>query len=132
MIVGILGDIVFTVSSRTVETLNNLAWSGSARYATHARHGGDALVEFCGANPDEITFNVDLSAYLGVNPQNEIAKIIDAERNGKTMALTIGNKCYGKYRWVITKHKVAAHTYDGAGDLTSATVSISLLEYLRG
>lgn len=32
--VGCLGDIVFTVSDRTIETINNVTWSGSARYAT--------------------------------------------------------------------------------------------------
>ena len=41
--VGCLGDIVFTVSDRTIETINNVTWSGSARYATHQRHGTHAL-----------------------------------------------------------------------------------------
>ena len=33
--VGCLGDIVFTVSDRTIKTIDNVTWSGSARYATH-------------------------------------------------------------------------------------------------
>ena len=50
--VGCLGDIVFTVSDRTIETINNVTWSGSARYATHQRHGTHALTEFTGLDPD--------------------------------------------------------------------------------
>ena len=34
--VGCLGDIVFTVSDRTIETINIVTWSGSARYATRS------------------------------------------------------------------------------------------------
>lgn len=30
--VGCLGDIVFTVSDRTIKTIDNVTWSGSARY----------------------------------------------------------------------------------------------------
>ena len=54
--VGCLGDIVFTVSDRTIETINNVTWSGSARYATHQRHGTHALTEFTGLDPDKIGF----------------------------------------------------------------------------
>ena len=53
--VGCLGDIVFTVSDRTIETINNVTWSGSARYATHQRHGTHALTEFTGLDPDKMT-----------------------------------------------------------------------------
>ena len=70
--VGCLGDIVFTVSDRTIETINNVTWSGSARYATHQRHGTHALTEFTGLDPDKMTFDIVLSAYLGVDPIAEV------------------------------------------------------------
>ena len=46
--IGCLGDIPFEVSSNKIQTPKNMKWSGSARYATHQRHGGDALTEFVG------------------------------------------------------------------------------------
>ena len=46
--------------------------------------------------------------------------------------LVIGNKGYGKYRWSVLDHKMKMKTYDGRGNVTSATVSVSLQEYLRG
>ena len=43
MVLGALGDITFEVSDEVVQTLNNLSWGGSARYATHQRHGYHAM-----------------------------------------------------------------------------------------
>ena len=34
-VIGCLGDIIFEVSEATVRTLDNMVWSGSARYAVH-------------------------------------------------------------------------------------------------
>ena len=76
--VGCLGDIVFTVSDRTIETINNVTWSGSARYATHQRHGTHALTEFTGLDPDKMTFDIVLSAYLGVDPIADLQTVCPA------------------------------------------------------
>ena len=73
--VGCLGDIVFTVSDRTIKTIDNVTWSGSARYATHQRHGTHALTEFTGLDPDKMSFDIVLSAYLGVDPITEVVKL---------------------------------------------------------
>lgn len=35
MVVGCLGDMVFEVSEETIETIDNVTWSGSARYSAH-------------------------------------------------------------------------------------------------
>lgn len=131
MIVGALGDIVFKVSDETIETISKFKWSGSAKYATHQRHGTNALTEFVGIDPDKISFNIILSAYLGVNPQTELNKIWNAERNGTPLPLVLGEKGYGKYRWNIVSHSVSGQYFDSAGNLTQAEVSLSLQEYLR-
>lgn len=131
MKVGCLGEIVFSVSDNLVQTLNNAQWSGSARYATHQRHLKDALTEFCGLEPDTFSFDMVLSAFLGVNPQTEINKIWQYERSGEALSLVIGNKAYGKYRWNIVSHKAKMQHYDKEGNLLHATVSINLQEYLK-
>ncbi len=131
MKVGCLGEIVFSVSDNLVQTLNNAQWSGSARYATHQRHLKDALTEFCGLEPDTFSFDMVLSAFLGVNPQTEINKIWQYERSGEALSLVIGNKAYGKYRWNIVSHKAKMQHCDKEGNLLHATVSINLQEYLK-
>lgn len=131
MQIGCLGDIAFQVSSDTVRTISNVTWSGSANYNTHARHLTDALIEFTGLAPDEMTFDIVLSAFLGVNPMTDLVKIWEYERKGQALPLVIGSKAYGKYRWVIKSHKIKMETFSGSGDLMAATVSISLLEYIK-
>ena len=131
MIVGALGDVVFSVSSRTLKTISNFVWSGSARYATHDLHAGNSISEYTGTDLAKITFDIQLLASLGVDPMSEIWRLFDLERQGVTLPLTIGNHGYGRYRWTILSHKTKAEHYDGHGNIISATLSISLQEYLR-
>lgn len=131
-IVGCLGDVIFTVSRSVVRTLDNMTWSGSARYATHERHLTHALTEFTGLDPDKITFDILLSADLGVDPIAEVVKLWNIERSGRAVPLTVGTKGYGKYRWNILKHEMKMKTFYRNGDVHTATVSVSLQEYLGG
>lgn len=132
MQIGTLGEILFSISDQAIETIQNFVWSGSARYSTHQRHLANALTEFTGLDPDSITFDIYVSAYLGVNPMTEVVKIWNYERGGTAVPLTIGTHAYGKYRWSILSHKMKAQDFDETGDMTSATISLTLQEYLRG
>lgn len=132
MVIGCLGDIAFEVSSGVIKTFDRLTWTGVARYAVHARHGTNSLTEFCGIEPDGVSFEITLSKYLGADPMQELVKIWTYERMGEALVLTIGEKAMGKYRWNIVKHSIKAENYDGAGNIVSAVVSLELQEYLRG
>ena len=131
MQVGVLGDIVFQVSSNVIKTLDNLQWSGSARYGEHSRHLTNALTEFTGIDPDTMSFDMELSVYLGVDPMAELVKIWTYERSGKPLSLVVGERAYGKYKWTIKSHKIKIKTYDKRGNVTGASVSVELLEYLK-
>jgi len=130
--IGCLGDIVFQVSSDIVKTVNNMQWSGSARYSVHKRHLNNAWTEFTGLEPDKISLDIVLSVYLGVNPMEDIFKIWEYERTGKAVTLVVGEKIYGKNKWTITDHKIKMQNFDKHGNLATVTVSINLLEYLKG
>ncbi len=129
--IGCLGDIIFSVDSDKVETINNVQWNGSARYSTHQRHLTNALTEFTGIDPDTMSFDMHLSANLGVNVMEELVKIWTYERKGTSLPLAIGEKAYGKYRWTIKNHRIRMQHFDPKGNLLSATVSVNLLEYLN-
>lgn len=136
-VIGYLGrdansGIQFIVSREVFRTPKNMTWSGSARYAVHERHETHALTEFTGLDPDNFTFDILLTEELGINPQEDIAKIFNYERNGEALGLVIGGKAYGKYRWNIKDHKTKMKYTDAAGDLYAAEVSVELLEYLKG
>jgi len=129
--IGALGEIVFETSEEKIETVHNVRWSGSARYATHNRAGTNALTEFLGVAPDKIRFDLVLSAYLGVDPMRELVKLWDYERSGRAVSLILGSKAYGKYRWNVLSHEIKLEAFDAGGDLAHATVSVTLQEYLR-
>ncbi len=130
MQIGCLGDIIFSVDSDKVETINNIQWGGSARYSAHQRHLTHALTEFTGLDSDTMSFNMFLSSSLGVDVMKELVKIWTYEREGTALPLAIGEKGYGKYRWTIKSHKIKMQHFDAKGNLSGATVSISLLEYV--
>lgn len=130
MVIGCLGDIVFKVSSREVETLMNAQWSGSSRYATHQRHLDDALTEYTGNDPDKFSFDIQLSEWLNVKVQPELSKLWNYMRTGKAVELVLGDKGYGKYRWNITSLKIKMQHFDHRGNLVNATVTVSLQEYI--
>ena len=129
--IGYLGDILFQVNNRTVQTLDNMVWSGSARYAEHQRHLSDALTEFTGLDPDKMSFDILLSKDLGVDVRTELVKIWTYNRSAEALRLVIGSHAYGKFRWVIRDHQIKTKHFDSIGNIQTAEVSINLLEYLR-
>lgn len=127
---GYLGDILFVTNSNIIETPNNIQWSGSARFAEHQRHLNHTLTEFTGIDTDKMSFELTLTSELCVDVMGELTKIWTYERKATTLPLVIGEKAYGKYRWTIKNHKIAMRYFDSMGNLTTAIVSINLLEYL--
>lgn len=130
-VVGCLGDIVFQVSRETVRTIDNVVWSGSARYGVHHKHLGNALTEFTGLDPDKISFTMLLSKGLGASVIGDVAKLFDMERKGRAVSLVIGSKSYGKYRWNVLRHSARYTGYDRNGDPYTAQVTVELQEYLK-
>lgn len=128
-VIGTLGDIVFSVSRNQVNTFDNLKWDSSAKYASHERHLQETLLEFVGTDNDTITFSMYFSVFLGINPMNEIIKLLNAERSGKIMRLVIGQKAYGRNKWVITKTSKDLERFDKKGNLLTAKVSVTLEAY---
>lgn len=108
MTVGCLGDIIFQVDESVIYTIDKFKWSGKATIGIHHRHNNNALTEFGGVEPDNISFGVYLSddflLNAGSNVLAEITKVWTYERTGRTLPLTIGNRGYGKFRWLITEH----------------------------
>lgn len=132
MQVGCLGSIAFQVSDKVIKTLRAVSWSGSASIATHSVHLDNSLQEFVGVEPDSIDFKMQVSKFLGADPMTDIETLFSYERSGTPVSLTIGTKSYGKYKWLIKKHKVAMEYHDKQGNLIQADITVSLTEYTKG
>jgi hypothetical protein len=129
--VGCLGDVIFTMSKEKMETINDMIWSSGAKWEEHNRHLMEPLLEFAGREADEISFTIHLSVFLGVDPMEEITRLFEYERNGTLLPMILGEHSYGKYRWVIVSTQRTLNHFDGAGDLISADVDLSLKSYVK-
>lgn len=127
--IGSWGNIVFAVSRREIKTFTGLKWDSGVKYSTHDRHLKEPLLEFTGQDVESMTFSMFFSAFLGVNPMKEIAKLLTAMRKGEVHRLVIGPKAYGTNKWVITKVSNSLDRYDNRGNLLVAKVSVTMKSY---
>lgn len=127
--IGCLGDVIFTVSNDHVLTIENMQWKSGANYQEHDRHLKDPALEYTGMRADEISFDIHLSKNLGVDVLEQIVTLFQYEREGRLLPLVLGRKAYGKYRWVITDTNRKMTYFDGAGNMTTADVSLQLRGY---
>ena len=132
MKVGYLGvgktskDVAFQVSSKVMETFTNMKVRKQANYATHKIHGHKAVPEMTGMDTDQITFDMLLSAYLGVNPKKELNKLEAFMKNGTICNLVLGDQLFGT--WVIKSIPYNVEYVYKEGDITQAKVTVTLLE----
>lgn len=129
--IGTFGGLSFAVSSNKVSTFDDLKWDTSAAYATHDRHLQPDLLEFLGPDPEQITFKMKFSVFLGVNPLKSVNDLRRMVREGTVERLVIGGRVYGDYKWAITKVSSAMKTFDNRGNCWAAEVTVTLKEYGR-
>lgn len=126
--IGTLGDIVFKVSTKTIQTFDGLKIDSKTNYAKHTRHNKKPLLEFQYNDTDTASFSIYLSVFLGVDPRKMQKKIDEYRKKGKILTLVIGGKKYGS-KWVITSHSKEFERFDNKGNLLVAKSYISLEEY---
>ena len=126
MIIGSLGDVSFSVSDSAIKTFRNMRISETANYSQHKAHGRDAVPEFTGFDCPQVTFEMTLSAFFGVNPKKEYEKLREMLRSGEGYALALGNDVYGDL-WVITSLSRAFEYLYKDGTPVSFKVSVTLL-----
>lgn len=127
--IGSFGDLVFSVSDKTVRTFDSMSWDFSADYATHDRHIKADLLEYIGPSIETISFSMVFSVFLGVNPLKEIRRLRNMVQSGYAQRLVIGGKVYGSYKWVMQKGTVDLKRFDRQGELWAATAKVTLKEY---
>lgn len=125
--IGYLGMVLFVVSSSTIKTLDNFSISESARYVEHDRHLKTPRLEFTGVDASKITFDMELSRYLGAGVWSNYNILRKYMNKGIAVPLKVGTKSYGNYRWCIQSLTFKGETTDKNGNWTRAKVSVSLI-----
>lgn len=128
MIIGYLGDIVFSVSKNLVRTFDSFNRSGFARWATHEVVGDKPLLEFLGPGVEEISFEMQLSTSLGVTPEEELAKLRALRDDGKPAMLIINGEVVGDHDWAVEALTETVTYWGKGGKMLSAKASATLKE----
>ena len=130
MMVGALGNIPFYVTMDESALLSGLSWSSGARYSEHARHGETDMLEYTGNNPDQITFDIKLSAFLGINPSRMLESLRTLHKDHKAVKFALGTLPIPGY-WVLSDMSVNLEHFHKDGTLLSADVQVTLKEYIE-
>ncbi len=129
--IGALGSIVFEVSSRKVRTFKDLKRTNKARYASHEIIGDKPLLEFLGPDAAEISFTMQLSAALGINPTQEAEQVRKLCESGEAMYFVLCNQTVGKNPWVIESVGESVDTIDNNGRVVVTQIDVTLKEYVQ-
>ncbi len=79
----------------------NFNRTNGVRYATHDILGKKPVSEYVGPSLDGVSYKIIFKAQWGVNPREEMNKLIKLQRDGTLVAVMLGNSTMGMYRWVI-------------------------------
>lgn len=128
MTVGMLGDVTFEVTDKTVRTISSLSRSNKAEYSTHKLIGKKGVLEFTGVSPETISFEAVFSAWLGVNPEEWRYRLTELLEKGKAVVFVLGTKPIGT-RWVIDSLSFNTDMFYRDGTPAEYKASIGLTEY---
>lgn len=109
-----------------VETFGDMSYTRKANYTQHKLHGLKAAPEFTGLEDDTVSFPVTFSAFLGVNPQQELDKLIELKNNRRLCTLITGESPQG-YFYVTDVNSVHKRV-SNRGETFQIDASVKLLE----
>jgi hypothetical protein len=131
MFIGSFGPIVFSVSSLAVLTLNNIARTAGKRTTTHTVIEGKPITEYLGADLQSFKFDITLSAEHGVRPRAMLDALAEMAEGKMAYPLQIGGRPVGKHMWSLDQVSESWNHLYSLGELSEATVSLSLTEYIE-
>ncbi len=129
--IGALGDILFKVSYKNINTFQDLVRSSSGRWAYHEVHMQKPRSEFLGPNLDAITFTMQFESSLGREPRYDMEKLMKLTRTGEALPLVIGGDALGYYRWTVESTEQTYKKVDKNGRVISGAITVTLKEYVK-
>lgn len=130
MAIGNFGSIVFETSDRKIMTPRGINQTVGSSWAVHDTIGGKQKTEYTGKNLRTFSFEITLSAELGVRPRKMLQQLEELAEGREVFPLVIGGKPVGENMWRLVSISEEWNTVLNRGELISATVSLSLEEYV--
>lgn len=129
MAIGSFGDIVFEASSESIRTFQGLQQQNAARYAEHDIIGKKPKLEFLGPGLEEISFKMQLMAYLGVEPDAELRALQEMRDKGEVGQLVFGETKIAKFVITSISSQEGPRNKDGLPTWIEADLTIK--EYVE-
>ena len=126
--IAALGKYEFEVSTDKVKTFTDLKFSNSAAYYEHKIIGRKGLIEFTGLNASTASLTINLYAWAGVNPSEEITELYTLMNDHELLAFTLGGEVMGEGLWVIESLDEEYRTIDSHGNVLEASINLKLRE----
>lgn len=127
--IGTFGDIVFMTSSEKILTFADLQRTTAGRWAVHEPHLAYPIAEYLGPGQDSISFSMRFDVSYGVNPRDEMDRLLTYARIGYTSELTIGGKGLGVGQWYIEQVTQTWTHVDNRGIVFAGGAEITMKEY---
>jgi hypothetical protein len=122
---------VFSVSGNKIYTFSGLQYSSS--YATEDQdvEGKKPSTYKKGPGLNTMDFSVKLDAAFKINPKKEINDWESIKDTGIPYVFILGNKSFGKNKWLLVDVSASDMNIDNVGNILSANLSLKFTEYVR-
>ncbi len=121
--------IVFQVNSEKVFTFRNLKKKYSTQWNSHDIIGRRPKLEWQGAEMEEVTLEVILSAEYGINPRKALKRFRVAAQKGQVAYFYLGGKKLTKYKMYLDNGSESWERIWNQGELVKATAMLTFKEY---
>jgi phage protein U len=129
MSLGTFGDIIFSVSNKTLRTFDEFSHTVTGRWEVHEPIGTNPRPEFIGPGQGEISFKMQLFSSMGIDPRTEMEKVERMVTSGDHAPIIIGGRPVGSGDWYVESRDSDYRTVSGDGKITSAEVALTVKEY---
>lgn len=126
--IGSWNKLVFKVSSKKVFSLTDISVKYSANWVNHEIVGQVPKTEFQGKGQIAVECKIILDASLGVRPENEAKKFVNALQNGTKAKLVIAGKSISKYKFALTDVSEAYDIVTNQGKTQRLTLNLTFKE----
>ena len=112
MYIGYMGDVSFEVSPEHLLTPTKLSQGTSSRWQEHDLILKKPVSEFLGPGLKQVSFDIVLTTAYGIEPADEISKLMEMCEKGEVFPLIIGEKPVSENYWRLESVNVGETYYD--------------------
>jgi len=126
---GSWGPIVFEMSSRRMYSFSGMQRTVGYRHPTMEIVGDKPASQFTGEELEEVTYEIQFAAELGLDPQKEVERLEELGRKGYSAPLVLGGRPVGRNEFVITKIPQEWKRFAHAGRLVELAGNVTFQEH---